>query len=92
MAIRIGGHDFINISRVLLGILFKFGGQWCITSGETVVGCALKHGQMLGRRRNHRRGLNARGASADERDSLAGKVYTLMWPLTRVIPLAFKVG
>ncbi len=48
MAIRIGGHDFINISRVLLGILFKVGGQWRITSGETVVGCALKYGQMLG--------------------------------------------
>src|SRR5277367_1906797 len=46
---------------------------------------------MLGLCGNHWRGLNPGRPSADHADALAGEIYTVVWPLARVVPVALEL-
>ena len=66
-------------------------GQRNVASWHTVVRGALEDGQVGGGFRDHRDGLDAGGAGADNSDALAAEIDAVMRPLPGVIPVPGKV-
>ena len=82
-----GGSDAF---RMPLYVLLELRRQWRVPRRDRVVGCALKHGQVLGLRGDHGRGLNAGRAGANHAHALAGEVHPVMRPLASVVPVSLE--
>ena len=79
-----------DLGGVLLDVALELGRQRGVAGRHGVVRGALEHRQVLGRRGDDRRGLDAGGAGADHAHPLAGEIHALMRPLAGVVPVARK--